>query len=189
MPEVRVDFRQATDGGGGYDNNIPSGYYRLKCVSSKLDKASTGSGGVIRTEWRIVGPQNVGSKVGKTFSLLPQATWSLRNMMMALGAKDVPKTLLSVNTDSFVNKECGAFIGDGEMNRNGKKTKISEVKEWLTIADYQALRVPSRPGEPTLQQAVGEAEALEADDETFEYEDPEEKKDEDEEEKAEEFTL
>lgn len=193
MPNVKVDLRQAGDSGGGF-SVLPPGPYLIRCVLAKVQKNQSGPGNVIWTEWRVRSPQEQqGAKILEIFTLQPENATFLRNMMMAISGKDVPKTVLNINTDTFLNKDAGAIITNGEFKskRTGKMQKSSDVSEWMTVAAFQALRTPTRNGAPSVQEAVAEADALDADDATeeYEYEDPEEAEEEEDEEKAEEFTL
>lgn len=197
MPEVTIDFRKADEGGANF-TRVAAGNYRIKCVVSKVQKNQSGPGNVIWTEWRVMAPDNVGAKILQVFSLEPQAAFNVRNMMMAISGKHVPTSMLKIRTESFLNMECGAFVGDDEFKskRSGKMIKSSKIQEWMSLADYEALRKPSRNGAPSVKEAVAEADAFDVDDresedgdskEQFEYDDPEDEDDEKEE--AEEFSL
>lgn len=186
MPKVTVDFSQAGEG-GGISDRVPAGFYRLQCVKAVHQKNSAGDAMVIATEWRVRGPQNAGAKVVKSFSLTAKSAFFLRQCLTSMGFKVPQSPRVSVDTDAMLRKEVGARIGDGDLPARGsfQKRTISEIKEFMTLADYEAQRTPSRNGAPSLQEAISEADEVQSDEE-FEYEDPEEKEDEEE---VEEITL
>jgi hypothetical protein len=175
MPVVQVDLRQAGEGGGGYAVVTP-GFYQLQCVTSKHQKARDGQSMVVFTEWRIKGPQHVGAKLLKVFSLKPTATWSFRNCLQAVTGKEIKGgQVIKIDTDQLLNKEVGAYVADGEMVSRGQKRKVSEITEWLTLADFAniAKTAVNRTSIPSTQQAMTEAASLDGEVEEFEYEDPE----------------
>lgn len=178
MPVVQVDLRQAGEGGGGGYAIVTPGFYRLQCVTSKHQKARDGQSFTVYTEWRVKGPQNVGAKLLKVFSLKPTATWSFRNCLQAVTGKEIKGgQVIKIDTDQLLNKEVGAYVADGEMVSRGQKRKVSEITEWLTLADFNAIaKTTASTAIPSTQQAMAQAESLdgEVDAEEFEYEDPEE---------------
>lgn len=170
MPRLELDFT-GSDQGGAYPL-IPEGYYRLRLTKIVPGRAKSTGNRMLKTEWTIIAPKERGKKVPHNFTLVPQAMWGLRNMLLGLGAK-VPANKGVYNTDQWLTRECGALIAQGELPaQNGRaKRRISQVQEWLTLADYEALRQPQQ-AQPSIQEAQDAFGDLEEDEDV--YEEPDE---------------
>lgn len=175
MPRIELDFTGA-DTGGAYPL-LENGYYRLRLTKITFARAQSSNNRMIKTEWTVIAPRHRGGKLLHNFMILPQSMWALRNMLLALGAQ-VPTQKGVFNTDQWLNRECGAAVGQGELPAsNGRpKRKVSQVTEWLTLQAYEALRTELGGAQPVAAVSAPTAEGAwdeESEDEFDEEAEPE----------------
>ena len=158
MPRVELDFTGA-DQGGAYPL-VENGYYRLRLTKVGFARAGTGNR-VIKTEWTIQGPRHRGGKLPHNFTIVPQSMWALRVMLLALGAK-VPAQPGVYNTDQWLNREVVAAVGKGELpaSQGRPKKTVSQITEWLSVADYEAMAVEARGNGQVQGQIAAPTEAV-----------------------------
>jgi hypothetical protein len=167
MPRITVDFSNVSDEGGAV--HISEGLYKLRLTQAKLGRGKESKQPKVTTVWTVVGPRKAGVKLFRDFSLQPQALFSLRNMLLALGY-NVPKKPVTLDTDQWLKRECGAEIVDNEFVQNGRKRVNSQIDSFISLKDYEAARTPA--GAESLDEAVTAVEDL-LDDEEVEDEDDE----------------
>lgn len=168
MARIAVDFTGTDEGGAVH---VPEGYYKLKVIKCVVGKVkSTGKNGII-ARFMILGPNKT---MQKTLSLEATALWKLRQFVIAMGYQ-APASKLTLDTDQWAAREFGALLKDSPYSKNGETKISSDIEEYITLAELEALRGSRAPSNGATARAATPAAVAEEiiDESILDEDDPE----------------
>ncbi|MCU7521922.1 MAG: DUF669 domain-containing protein [Ignavibacteria bacterium] len=163
MAKIKVDMTNVED-----RVVVPEGDYI--CKVGKVDLHRNEENGKQSLKWTfLIGAgEHKGSKMFNYTSLSPKALFSLRNSIIACGF-DVPKSVMSIDTDKFIGKIVGITVVHEEY-KGKPSAKVADVwkaakgpKGWGRADQIAAQKVTDEVAEEEEEEVVDATEDEEID--------------------------
>lgn len=117
--KVEIDFEGVESGGF----TLEDGTYQAEIVKAESKESSEGNP-MIEIGWVVTEGKKKGTRVSfDTCSLLPQALWKIKSLLLALGV-DVPDSSLEIEESDLVGGECAIEITN-ETYEGKKRPKVT----------------------------------------------------------------
>lgn len=122
MPEVRIDFSEASDYNFN-QRNVEEGDYLFVIKDSTVGKSKAGNEQAVLT---LTSPQIAGGIYPLYLPLTGKGSGKMRQVMAACGFDTAGKSAVKFNTDKLHGKQVGGTLLDDEYNGN-VQSKIDSV--------------------------------------------------------------
>lgn len=161
---LTLDFTGVEDRrGGGPSIRVESGDYLLKVVNAEVRKKSGADSKYVSWQHEIVkGPELKKGAIYHITSLKEESLWSIRNYLMDLLGKEIPKRALTIDVAKYKGKLIGATVDDDDPYtdpESGKTSIKSKIVGTFPAGDYQDVATtPAKAAKKKVVEEVDEEE-------------------------------